>query len=230
MDQQRFDDVDAYLDALFVGDDQVLDATLRSLADAGMPAISVSPTQGRFLTVIARACGARRILEIGTLAGYSTICLARALPADGRLVSLEYDASYADVARTNVERAGLSAVVEIRVGRAIDTLPALADEAPFDLVFIDADKVSYPEYLEWAVRLSRPGTLIIADNVVREGEVLHPDSADENVPADPSVQRAARLGRASRGDRSAARRIEGVRRDGVRRRPIAGRPRRPMLS
>ena len=183
MDQQRFDDVDAYLDALFVGDDPVLDATLRSLADAGMPAISVSPTQGRFLTVIARACGARRILEIGTLAGYSTICLARGLPADGRLVSLEYDASYADVARANVDRAGLSAVVDIRVGRAIDALPALANDAPFDLVFIDADKVSYPAYLEWAVRLSRPGTLIIADNVVREGEVLHPESADENVPA-----------------------------------------------
>ena len=183
MDQQRFDDVDAYLDTLFVGDDAVLDATLQALAVAGMPAISVSPTQGRFLTVLARVCGARRVLEIGTLAGYSTICLARGLPSDGRLVSLEYDASYADVARANVDSAGLSDVVEIRVGRAIDTLPELAEEPPFDLIFIDADKVSYPEYLEWSVRLARPGSLIVADNVVRDGEVLDADSSDENIPA-----------------------------------------------
>lgn len=182
MDQQRFDHVDAYLDALFVGKDPVLDTTLRSLADAGMPSISVSPTQGRFLTVLARACRAKRVLELGTLAGYSTICLARGLPPDGRLVSLEYDARFAEVARANIERAGLAGVVEIRVGRAIDALPALANEPPFDLVFIDADKVSYPEYLDWAVRLSRPGSLIVADNVVREGEVLDPDSTDENVP------------------------------------------------
>jgi predicted O-methyltransferase YrrM len=181
VDQQRFDDVDRYLDALFVADDPVLDATLRSLADAGMPSISVSPTQGRFLTILTRVSRARRVLEIGTLAGYSTICLARGLSSDGRLVSLEYDARYADVARANVERARLSDVVEIRVGRAIDTLPALADEPPFDLIFIDADKASYPEYLEWSVRLSRPGTLIVADNVVRDGEVLNPDSSDENI-------------------------------------------------
>ena len=183
MNQQRFDEVDEYLDALFVGDDPALDPTLSSLADAGMPQISVSPTQGRFLTVLARACGAARILELGTLAGYSTICLARGLPDDGRLVSLEYDARYADVARANVEQAGLSSVVEIRVGPALDSLPALANEPPFDLVFIDADKVSYPEYLDWAIRLSRPGALLVADNVVRDGEVLNPDSADGNVPA-----------------------------------------------
>ena len=183
MSQQRFDDVDRYLEALFVGDDPVLDATLRSLSDAGMPSISVSPTQGRFLTILARVCGARRVLELGTLAGYSTICLARGLPPEGRLVSLEYDASYADVARANVARAGLSDVVEIRVGRAIDALPALADEAPFDLIFIDADKVSYPEYLEWSMRLARPGTLIVGDNVVRDGEVIDPNSSDEAVPA-----------------------------------------------
>lgn len=183
MDQTRIDEVDAYLDALFVGDDPVLDATLRTLADAGMPSISVSPTQGRFLTVLARACRASRVLELGTLAGYSTICLARALPSDGRLVSLEYDARYAEVARANVASADLSDVVEIRVGRAVDLLPALTDEAPFDLVFIDADKVSYPDYLEWAIRLSHPGSLIIGDNVVRDGEVTNPDSADENIPA-----------------------------------------------
>jgi predicted O-methyltransferase YrrM len=183
MDQQRFNDVDAYLDTLFVGDDPVLDATLRSLDEAGMPAISVSPTQGRFLTILARTCRATRVLELGTLAGYSTICLARGLPAGGRLVSLEYDARYADVARANVERAELSGVVEVRVGRAIDSLPALADDDPFDLVFIDADKVSYPEYLDWAVRLSRPGTLIVADNVVRDGEILDADSTDDNIRA-----------------------------------------------
>ena len=183
MDQQQLDDVDAYLDALFVGDDAVLDATLRSLADAGMPPISVSPTQGRFLTILAQVTGARRVLELGTLAGYSTICLGRGLPSGGRLVSLEYDERYAEVARANVERAELSAVIEIRVGRAIDLLPALEVEDPFDLVFIDADKVSYPTYLEWAIRLSRPGSLIIADNVVRDGGVIDARSTDENIVA-----------------------------------------------
>ena len=182
MDQQRFHQVDAYLDDLFVGTDDALDATLASLTDAGMPSISVSPTQGRFLTILARVSGARRVLELGTLAGYSTICLARGLPKDGRLVSLEYDARYADVARANVENAGLADVVEIRVGRAIDLLPALIDEAPFELIFIDADKASYPDYLEWAIRLSRTGSLIVGDNVVREGGVVDPDTTDENVP------------------------------------------------
>ncbi len=145
----------------------------------GCPAIAVSPAQGKLLMMFAQMLGARRILEIGTLGGYSTIWLARGLAEGGRLITLEADAKHAEVARSNIARAGLSDVVEVRLGRALDTLRGL--EGPFDLVFIDADKVSYPEYLQWAARLTRSGSVIVADNVVRKGAVIDADSRDQNV-------------------------------------------------
>ena len=144
-----------------------------------MPAIAVSPNQGKLLMMLAQMLGARRILEIGTLGGYSTIWLARGLAPGGTLITLEADPKHADVARSNIARAGLSDVVEVRLGRGLDTLPLLED--PFDLIFIDADKVSYPEYLQWAIRLTRAGSVIVADNVVRKGAVIDADSSDQNV-------------------------------------------------
>jgi predicted O-methyltransferase YrrM len=171
--------VDRYITDLLVPADAALEAALQASADAGMPAIAVSPNQGKLLMFMAQMMGARRILEIGTLGGYSTIWLARGLEPGGRLITLEADAKHADVARSNIERAGLAEVVEVRLGRAIETLPGL--EGPFDLIFIDADKVSYPEYLEWAIRLSRAGSVIVADNVVRKGAVIDADSTDQNV-------------------------------------------------
>jgi predicted O-methyltransferase YrrM len=171
--------VDRYITDLLVPSDAALEAALRDSADAGMPAIAVSPNQGKLLMFMAQMLGARSILEIGTLGGYSTIWLARGLRSGGRLTTLEADPKHAEVARRNIARAGLADAVEVRLGRAIDTLPAL--EGPFDLIFIDADKVSYPEYLEWAIRLSRAGSVIIADNVVRKGAVIDPDSSDQNV-------------------------------------------------
>lgn len=180
---RAWSDVDQYIGDLFVHPDPVLDAALAASDEAGLPAIAVSPPQGKMLWLLARTMQARTILEVGTLAGYSTIWLARALPDNGSLVTLEYEPKHAAVAQKNIERAELSDRVEIRVGAAIDTLPQLLKEGrgPFDLIFIDADKPSYPQYLEWSLKLSRPGTLIIADNVVREGEVVDPDSADERV-------------------------------------------------
>src|SRR3954463_15957232 len=168
--------VDAFLTELVAPDDDALAAARRASDEAGLPSIAVSATQGKFLELLARAIGARRILEIGTLGGYSTIRLARGLAPGGRLVTLEYSPQHADVARLNLARAGLGDVVEVRVGRALDTLPALAAEAPeqFDLVFVDADKAPYAQYLDWAVRLTRPGGLVVADNVVRQGRVLDP--------------------------------------------------------
>jgi predicted O-methyltransferase YrrM len=185
MGQEQWGAVDRYLADLLLAPDPALEDALAAGAAAGLPAHDVSPLQGMLLEVLARAVGARAILELGTLAGYSTICLARALPDGGRLVTLEADPRFADVARANVAGAGLADVVELRVGRALDTLPALAAEGrePFDLIFIDADKRSNPEYLEWALKLSRPGTLIIADNVVRDGTVLDAASSDETVQA-----------------------------------------------
>jgi predicted O-methyltransferase YrrM len=174
LDSEIFTAVDDYLDELFGPPDPALTGALDRSAEAGLPPIHVSPNLGRFLHVLALAVGARSILEIGTLGGYSTIWLARALPADGRLISLEYEPKHADVARQNVKDAGLSDLVEIRVGQALDLLPDLAAAAPFDLVFIDADKPPYTEYFDAAVRLGRPGTLIVADNVVRGGKVLEP--------------------------------------------------------
>ncbi len=166
--------VDAYIDDHLLADDAVLAAALAANAAAGLPDIDVSPAQGKMLHLLARMAGARRILEIGTLGGYSTICLARALPDDGRLISLEIEPHYAEVARNNVARAGLSDQVTIRTGAAIESLDTMiaAGEQPFDLVFIDADKPSNVAYLHAAIALSRPGTTIIVDNVVREGQIV----------------------------------------------------------
>lgn len=183
MNQDHWKAVDDYIGGLFLPDDPVLAAALADSAAAGLPEIAVSPVYGKLLTLLARSHGARTILEIGTLGGYSTICLARALPPDGRLLTLEFNPLHADVARANIARAGLESKVEVRVGRAVDSLAALADggSGPFDLIFIDADKPSYPDYLAWSLRLARPGTLIIADNVVREGRVKDAGSDHPNV-------------------------------------------------
>jgi predicted O-methyltransferase YrrM len=182
-DDPRWGAVDEYLAGLLAPRDEVLAATLAANAKAGLPAIDVSPLLGKLLHLLARAVGATRVLEIGTLGGYSAIELARALPPAGRVTTLETDPGHAAVARANIERAGLADRIEVRVGRAADTLSQLAAEGrgPFDLIFIDADKVSYPEYLTGSLRLSRPGTLLVADNVVRRGAVIDPDNADPNV-------------------------------------------------
>jgi len=180
MNQETWTAVDRYLADLFVPSDPALDAALEASAAAGLPAINVSPNQGKLLQLLARMQGARNILEIGTLGGYSTIWLARALPAGGRLITLEFEPKHAEVARANFARAGLAGVVELRVGRALDTLPQLAAEGrgPFDLIFIDADKENYADYFVWALKLARRGTLIIADNVVRKGAVTDAGSSD----------------------------------------------------
>jgi predicted O-methyltransferase YrrM len=175
--------VDAYFADGLVPTDEALDAALAASAAAGLPAINVAPNQGKLLMLLARAIGARRILEIGTLGGYSTIWLARGLPPDGRLITLEANEDYAEIARANIARAELSEIVEVRAGRAQDSLPGLAAEAPFDLIFIDADKPGTPGYFQWAVKLARRGSLIIVDNVVREGAVLDADSSDASVQA-----------------------------------------------
>jgi predicted O-methyltransferase YrrM len=183
MTQEKWSAVDRYITDLLVPSDPALDAALRASAAAGLPPINVAPNQGKLLMLLAQAQGARNILEIGTLGGYSTIWLARALPADGRLITLEFDPKHAEVARANIARAGLADVVEVRLGRALDTLKQLAAEnrGPFDLIFIDADKPGYPDYFPWALKLSRPGSMIIADNVVRNGAVIDADSSDPNV-------------------------------------------------
>jgi predicted O-methyltransferase YrrM len=183
MSQQTWTAVDHYLDDVLVGHDAALDAALRESAQAALPPINVAPTQGKLLNLLARSIGARSILEIGTLGGYSTIWLARALPADGRLISLEIDRRHAEVARANIARAGLEQRVEVRVGRALDALAQLGEQAagPFDLFFIDADKPNIPAYFSWALRLARPGSLIVVDNVVRDGAVIEADSADASV-------------------------------------------------
>jgi len=178
---EQWAEVDHYLTDLLVGQDDVLRETLRSSDAAGLPAINVSPPQGKLLHLLARLGGARRVLEIGTLAGYSTIWLARALPAGGRVITLEMEPKHAEVARANFARAGLESVIELRLGKALDTLPGLTGEGPFDLFFIDADKASIPRYFEWSLRLSRPGSLIVVDNVVRGGEVADATSTDEAV-------------------------------------------------
>ena len=180
MTQDRWTAVDRYVTDLLVPSDAALDAAIEASTVAGLPAISVSPCQGKLLFLLARVMGARRILEIGTLGGYSTIWLARALPPDGRLITLEVNAGHAEVARSNFARAGLADVIELRLGSALDLLPALVAQGvgPFDMIFIDADKPGYPDYLAWAVRLSRRGSLIVADNVVKEGTVLDADSED----------------------------------------------------
>jgi caffeoyl-CoA O-methyltransferase len=179
-------DVDAYVAGLFAREDEALAAAVEESRRAGLPEIHVSASQGRLLGLLAEVVGARRMLEVGTLGGYSAIHLARALPRDGALVSLELEERHAEVARRNLERAGLAEKVEVRVGDAVELLSAMArgGEEPFDLVFIDADKQGYPEYLEWAVRLSRPGALVLADNVIRGGGPLDPrDETDEAIRA-----------------------------------------------
>jgi predicted O-methyltransferase YrrM len=175
--------VDRYITDLLVPPDPALDATLQASAAAGLPAINVAPNQGKFLMLLAQIQGARNILEVGTLGAYSTIWLARALPADGHLITLEADPKHAEVARANIARAGLAQVVELRLGPALETLPRLAAEGagPFDLIFIDADKPGYPDYFRWALKLSRRGSVIIADNVVRDGAVIDPASDDPRV-------------------------------------------------
>ena len=177
--------VDAYIDEQLIGHDDALSAAIESSVAAGLPAISVSPSQGKLLHVLAKTMGARRILELGTLGGYSAIWLARALPPDGRLITVEADARHADVARRNFTRAGVASRVDLRVGRGLDVLPDLEAEraGPFDFVFIDADKVNYPHYLDWAIRLCHPGSLIVADNVVRKGAVIDGKSEDAAVQA-----------------------------------------------
>jgi predicted O-methyltransferase YrrM len=166
--------VDTFLSELVARDDEALIRARRASDEAGLPSIAVSAPHGKFLRVLARTLGARRILEIGTLGGYSTIWLAGGLAPGGRLVTLEYSPKHAEVARANLARAGLAEFVEVRVGPALETLPALAADEPFDLVFVDADKAPYAQYLDWAVRLTRPGGLVVADNVVRQGRVLDP--------------------------------------------------------
>ena len=183
MIQQKWIEVDLYITDLLVRPDAALDEALRTSAAAGLPPIHVSPSQGKLLHLLARLQGARTILEIGTLGGYSAIWLGRALPEGGRLITLESDPRHAEVARANIARAGLSEVVEQRLGPALETLPQIVAEGrgPFDLIFIDADKPGYPDYLGWALRLSHPGSIIVADNVVREGAVIDAASSDPNV-------------------------------------------------
>jgi predicted O-methyltransferase YrrM len=189
MSEDKWKAVDGYLSDQLVASDEALDATLEASAAAGLPPISVSPTHGKLLNLLARLVGARRILEIGTLGGYSTIWLARALPPEGRLITLEADARHADVARANIQRAGLEGLIELRLGAALETLPGIAAEegGAFDLIFIDADKQNIPYYFDWALRLARPGSLIVVDNVVRGGKVV--DAAN----SDPSVQGVRRF-------------------------------------
>ena len=182
MSQEQWTAVDRYFADLLIAPDPVLETALQESEAAGLPAYNVAPNQGKLLMLLAQIHGSRTILEIGTLGGYSTIWLARALPEDGHLITLEADPKHAEVAQANIERAGLAQVVEIRVGRAVDTLPQLAAEGyVFDLIFIDADKPSNPDYLAWALKLSRRGTLIIADNVVRDGTVIDAASSDASV-------------------------------------------------
>jgi predicted O-methyltransferase YrrM len=171
-------DVDALLDRLLIGDDPALTAAREATAAAGMPAIEVSPQYGRFLSLLASAVGARRILEIGTLGGYSTIWLARAAGPSGHVTTLEYEPRHADVARANLDQAGVGERVEVIVGAALDTLPRLVGQVPFDLVFVDADKENNAAYVQWAVDLSAPGSIIVVDNVVRAGRVLAPGADD----------------------------------------------------
>ncbi len=180
MSEKAWADIDAYIeDRLLADADPIFARVLKANAAGGLPSIDVSPAQGKLLNLLVTISGARRVLEIGTLGGYSTIWMARALPPGGQLVTLEFSPKHADVARANFAAAGLSGVIELKVGAALESLPHLA--GPFDLVFIDADKPNNPGYLDWALKLSRPGTVIILDNVVREGRVVDAGSSDGSV-------------------------------------------------
>jgi len=189
MPKEQWTEVDSYITGLLARSDPALDGALERSAAAGLPAIHVSPNQGKLLQLLAQGQKAARILEVGTLGAYSTIWLARALPPGGRLITLEYEPKHAEVARANVAAAGLKDVVEVRLGKGVDLLARLAAEGagPFDFIFIDADKQSYPEYFTWALKLSRKGTVIIADNVVRKGAVIEAGSSD------PMVQGVRRM-------------------------------------
>lgn len=189
MSQDQWTAVDSYISDTLIPADAALDAALKASNAAGLPEIQVSAAQGKMLHLLARMKGARRILEVGTLGGYSTIWLARALPAGGRLITLELDSRHAAVAQSNFERAGLGSVIELRLGKAAESMQQLVSEGggPFDLIFIDADKEGYPEYFRWALKLSQPGTVIIADNMVRKGAL--PDAAS----TDPMVQGVRRF-------------------------------------
>ncbi len=181
--EQLWTAVDEYFTDHLLAPDSALDAVVAANRKADLPAIDVTPLLGKFLELLARMAGAKRILEIGTLGGYSTIWLARALPESGSLISLELEPRHAEIAHRNLMTAGVADRVEIRVGRAVDSLKAMANDGgePFDFIFIDADKASYPAYLDWSLKLSRPGTVIVADNVVREGAVIDPGTTDPNV-------------------------------------------------
>lgn len=183
MTQEQWTAVDSYFDALLIPEDPVLAAALHATEAAGLPAMQVAPNQGKLLAILAKSIQAQRILEIGTLGAYSTIWLARALAPGGKLVTLEADPKHAEVARANLERAGLSQTVEVRLGPALQSLPQLAAEKtkPFDLVFIDADKLNNTAYFDWSLELTHPGSLIIVDNVVRNGAVLDDKSTDHSV-------------------------------------------------
>lgn len=182
MSQELWTAVDSYLCRTLVPSDEALDAALRASEDAKLPSIQVAPNQGKLLAILAQSIGARAILEVGTLGGYSTIWLARALPADGKLITLEIDPKHASVAQENITRAGLGGIVEVRLGSALETLPKAAAEGHiFDFVFIDADKASTTEYFQWALEMSHPGSLIVVDNIVRKGGVTDPESTDASV-------------------------------------------------
>jgi predicted O-methyltransferase YrrM len=189
MSEELWTAVDCYVTDALIASDADLAAALRDSAAAGLPAINVTPNFGKLLQLLVRITGARNVLEIGTLGGYSTIWLARALPPGGRIITLEAEPRHADVARANFARAGVTGVIDLRLGRALDTLPKIAAEGwgPFDVIFIDADKENNPEYFTWAIKLSRPGSLIIVDNVVRKGKVIDAGSTD------PMIQGTRRL-------------------------------------
>lgn len=178
-----FEKVDKYISNLLAREDKALKDTIKSLDSEGLPQISVSANQGKFLQVMAIVCNATKILELGTLGGYSTIWLARMLPENGKMITIEFDKHHANVAKKNIDNAGLTKKVDLRIGKALDILPKMIanKEGPFDMIFIDADKPPYAEYFEYALSLSRPGTLIICDNVIREGKVLDNKSTDEKV-------------------------------------------------
>lgn len=194
--------IDGYLQDLFVPKDPIFEQTLAEMERNGLPGINVSPNEGQLIYMLTKLSGARKVFEVGTLGAFSTIWIARALPPEGRVITLEYSPKHAEVARRNLERAGLSDRVEVRVGAALDTLPKIAEagEGPFDLFFIDADKTNYPGYLDWALKLARPGSLILSDNLLRNGGVLNPgrggrDEANEviagynrRLAADPRLE------------------------------------------
>lgn len=183
MNSDTWTNIDAYFAGAFIAEDSLLSAVRTANAQAGLPAIDVTPSQGKLLQLLVQIHQAKRILEIGTLGGYSTLWMARALPADGLLVTLETDPHHASVASANFQRAGFAHLIRLVPGKALETLPQVQRDypGPFDLIFIDADKVNTPDYFEWGLKLSRPGTVILVDNVVRRGEILQADTADPNV-------------------------------------------------